>query len=184
LRFGTAYSERNYTLQSEPHSDLRGVITWSINWDSNCSSKFEFDNAYYSYFNSLDQKPVVAFSFDKTTVFAGETVKFSDASTNAATWWLWTFVGGSPSVSSLEDPQVIYTSPCSYEVKLTATNSAGIDTKTVAGILLSKNLRSLFHMIIISYQYKLKLVLIKMTVSFLLNLKKIIIIKLYWQVMV
>lgn len=55
LRFGTDYSGRNYTLQAGgPYPDLRGVMTWSINWDAaaNCASAYEFSNAYSAYFGS------------------------------------------------------------------------------------------------------------------------------------
>lgn len=54
LRFGTTFSGRTYTLQNESHPDLRGVMTWSINWDAaaGCASAYEFSNSYDSYFNS------------------------------------------------------------------------------------------------------------------------------------
>ena len=61
LRFGTSFSGRNYTLQNGPHPNLRGVMTWSVNWDAaaNCASAYEFATSYYNYFNSnlsVDEK--------------------------------------------------------------------------------------------------------------------------------
>jgi len=54
LRFGTTFAGRNYTLQAGgPHPDLRGVMTWSINWDASTtcnSTSYEFANAYHNYF--------------------------------------------------------------------------------------------------------------------------------------
>ncbi len=53
LRFGTDFSGRTYTMQSGgPYPDLRGVMTWSVNWDAaaSCASAYEFSNAYCSYF--------------------------------------------------------------------------------------------------------------------------------------
>lgn len=57
LRFGTNYSGRGYTLQpGGPHPSLRGVMTWSINWDAapGCASTYEFANAYDQYFNDTN----------------------------------------------------------------------------------------------------------------------------------
>ena len=55
LKFGTDFSGRSYTLDGGEHPNLRGVMTWSINWDaaSACASEYEFSDAYYNYFNSL-----------------------------------------------------------------------------------------------------------------------------------
>jgi len=52
LRFGTDFSGRNYTLQNSPYPDLRGVMTWSVNWDAaaGCASTYEFSNKYDDYF--------------------------------------------------------------------------------------------------------------------------------------
>jgi len=53
LRFGTDFSGRTYTMQSGgPYPDLRGVMTWSVNWDAatSCASAYEFSNGYGSYF--------------------------------------------------------------------------------------------------------------------------------------
>ncbi|WP_445457629.1 glycosyl hydrolase family 18 protein [Flavobacterium sp. HNIBRBA15423] len=53
LRFGTDFSGRTYTMQSGgPYPDLRGVMTWSVNWDAaaSCALAYEFSNAYGSYF--------------------------------------------------------------------------------------------------------------------------------------
>ncbi|QTE23969.1 glycosyl hydrolase family 18 protein [Polaribacter cellanae] len=53
LRFGTSFAGRNYTLQGSAHPDLRGVMTWSINWDAaDCGSADQFANSYSNYFNN------------------------------------------------------------------------------------------------------------------------------------
>jgi chitinase len=49
MRFATTFPGRTYTLQpGGPHPTLRGVMTWSINWDA--STSYEFVNAYSNYF--------------------------------------------------------------------------------------------------------------------------------------
>ena len=52
LRFGTTFTGRSYTLQGSAHPTLRGVMTWSINWDaaSGCASADEFGTNYWNYF--------------------------------------------------------------------------------------------------------------------------------------
>ena len=54
LRFGTDFTGRNYTLRNGKHPNLRGVMTWSINWDAaaGCASADEFSESYDDYFTS------------------------------------------------------------------------------------------------------------------------------------
>uniref|UniRef100_UPI0010316554 glycosyl hydrolase family 18 protein n=1 Tax=Flavobacterium sp. J27 TaxID=2060419 RepID=UPI0010316554 len=54
LRFGTNFSGRTYTMQSGgPYPGLRGVMTWSVNWDAaaSCASSYGFSNTLGNYFN-------------------------------------------------------------------------------------------------------------------------------------
>jgi PKD repeat protein len=75
--------------------------------------------------------PVANFSASKTVITKGETVIFSDLSTNTPTSWSWNFAGGTPLTSTLQNPAVTYSTAGTYKVVLTATNSAGSNTKTV-----------------------------------------------------
>ncbi|MBL7891413.1 MAG: PKD domain-containing protein, partial [Bacteroidia bacterium] len=74
--------------------------------------------------------PVADFSANKTKVCVGDTVKFSDQSTRQPTSWLWTFSGGTPSTSTLQNPSVKYNTPGTYSVSLIATNSGGSSTQS------------------------------------------------------
>ncbi|CAL2080523.1 T9SS type A sorting domain-containing protein [Tenacibaculum sp. 190524A02b] len=53
LRFGTEYGGRKYTLRGNPHANIRGMMTWSVNWDAaaSCASSYEYSTAYSNYFN-------------------------------------------------------------------------------------------------------------------------------------
>jgi len=53
MRFGTNFTDRSYSLQNGTHPDLRGVMTWSINWDAvaTCASVYEFSESYKTYFD-------------------------------------------------------------------------------------------------------------------------------------
>ena len=59
-------------------------------------------------------------------------VSFSDLSTGGPTGWNWSFPGGSPASSTLQNPSSFYVSPGTYAVSLTITNGANSDTKTVS----------------------------------------------------
>ncbi len=58
------------------------------------------------------------------------TVNFTDASLNTPTTWAWTFTGGAPAASGLQNPVVTYATPGVYTVVLTVTNASGSDTRT------------------------------------------------------
>ncbi|MGB0523896.1 MAG: M43 family zinc metalloprotease [Flammeovirgaceae bacterium] len=80
--------------------------------------------------NSGGNAPVAAFSASATTITAGQSVNFTDQSTNTPTSWSWTFEGGSPASSTAQNPSVTYNTAGTYEVALTATNSFGSDVET------------------------------------------------------
>ncbi|MEQ1745082.1 MAG: PKD domain-containing protein, partial [Saprospiraceae bacterium] len=73
--------------------------------------------------------PVAAFRADKTQGCRSMlTVNFLDQSTNIPTAWEWTFEGGSPAMSTLQNPTVTYSASGTYTVRLKATNNAGVNT--------------------------------------------------------
>jgi PKD repeat protein len=63
----------------------------------------------------------------------GGSVNFVDLSTNNPTSWSWSFPGGTPSGSTYQNPTVTYNTAGTFDVTLTATNSAGSDTETKIG---------------------------------------------------
>ena len=71
------------------------------------------------------QTPAADFTADITTIDEGETVTFTDLSTNNPTTWAWTFEGGDPATSTLENPTVTYDEPGTYKVNLVTSNAAG-----------------------------------------------------------
>lgn len=71
-----------------------------------------------------------AFSANKTTVCAGETINFTDESYNEVNGWTWTFTGGTPSSSTSANPSIVYDTPGIYEVALTATDGTFNETET------------------------------------------------------
>lgn len=70
------------------------------------------------------------FTADKQVICAGETVQFTDMSYNTVSGWTWTFQGGTPATSTAENPTVVYSTPGTYQVVLTATNAGVTKTET------------------------------------------------------
>ncbi|MEJ6776405.1 MAG: M43 family zinc metalloprotease [Crocinitomicaceae bacterium] len=62
------------------------------------------------------------FDADKTTICAGGVINFTDGSFNVVNGWTWSFPGGSPASSSIQNPVVTYNIPGIYEVALIATD--------------------------------------------------------------
>lgn len=79
--------------------------------------------------------PVADFTASVTSVCIGGTVQFYDMSSGSPNSWVWSFPGGSPSSSTLENPAVQYTTPGTYSVTLTATNPDGSDMETKTGYI-------------------------------------------------
>ncbi len=74
--------------------------------------------------------PVADFSASETYITAGNSVTFTDLSTNMPTSWSWTFEGGTPSTSTEQNPTVTYSEAGEYTVTLVATNAFGSGTET------------------------------------------------------
>ena len=74
--------------------------------------------------------PVANFSASQTTVCAGQSVSFTDLSSNVPSHWSWTFAGGTPATDTTQFPTVVFSTPGTYAVTLTATNSFGSNTAT------------------------------------------------------
>ncbi|OQX76992.1 MAG: hypothetical protein B6D61_07900 [Bacteroidetes bacterium 4484_249] len=79
--------------------------------------------------------PVAGFTADATHIIMGGSVQFTDLTTNSPTSWAWDFPGGTPSVSSLQNPSVQYEEAGIYDVTLTVQNTYGSDTKTIEGYI-------------------------------------------------
>ncbi len=104
-----------------------------------------FPPQFYAYFggisdgSSMDitapicptQPPVASFTASATTICVGQSVTFTDTSTNIPGAWTWTLPGGTPNSSIVQNPTVVYSTAGSYAVTLKAFNYNGNDTKTI-----------------------------------------------------
>jgi len=74
--------------------------------------------------------PIANFAANNTNVCVGSTVIFTDMSSYTPTSWAWTFGGGgTPNTSTVQNPSIVFNTPGTYTVSLTATNSNGSDTE-------------------------------------------------------
>ncbi|HEX5111966.1 MAG TPA: PKD domain-containing protein [Saprospiraceae bacterium] len=78
----------------------------------------------------IQTPPQSGFSLQQTDFCIPASVTFVNESSNNATSFLWTFEGGNPATSTLEDPVVSYSTAGTYMVQLIAYSAAGSDTTT------------------------------------------------------
>jgi PKD repeat protein len=105
-----------------------GVFTVSLTATNAFGSDTETKANYITV--NAPPAPVADFSASATTIDEGQSVTFTDLSTNNPTSWLWTFIGGTPSSSTVKNPTITYNIAGTYTVELTATNLGGSDTET------------------------------------------------------
>ena len=74
--------------------------------------------------------PTADFTASAIVISGGESVDFTDLSLNSPDTWDWTFEGGTPGTSALQNPFITYYTAGTYNVTLTVTNAAGSDTET------------------------------------------------------
>ncbi|MBI5402066.1 MAG: PKD domain-containing protein [Ignavibacteriae bacterium] len=82
-----------------------------------------------AYKPGITRKPVADFRSSGRDISTAQSISFYDQSSYLPTSWNWTFTGGTPSTSTVQNPAgITYSSPGIYEVKLVAANSFGSDT--------------------------------------------------------
>ena len=84
-------------------------------------------------YNNGTMAPIANFSANKTVICPAMTINYTDLSTFSPTSWSWIFQGGTPATSTVQNPAIVYNTPGTYSVSLTATNINGnsVMTKTL-----------------------------------------------------
>jgi PKD repeat protein len=96
-------------------------------YDVSLSVTNAFGNAEIArsnYITVLPAMPVADFSAEQTSGATGLSVTFANHSSHAR-YYQWTFEGGSPASSALENPAVVYSHPGIFDVRLKAGNDYG-----------------------------------------------------------
>lgn len=76
-------------------------------------------------YSQPNSPPVASFTASATTVCSGQSITFTDNSTNQPTSWAWTINGGTPNSSTQQNPTATFNTPGTYTVSLVASNSFG-----------------------------------------------------------
>ncbi len=74
--------------------------------------------------------PLPVFSANNTSVCPGNAITFNDQSLYNPTSWNWTFNGGIPASSTLQNPTVVYNTAGTYPVSLSVSNTQGSNSIT------------------------------------------------------
>ena len=82
---------------------------------------------------NVSQPPAASFTSNKQAICAGSTIQFTNLtiSTSSITSLQWNFTGGTPATSTSQNPTIVYSTPGSYPVTLTASNVNGSGSVTV-----------------------------------------------------
>ena len=79
--------------------------------------------------------PTAAFGSSKKISCSGAAIDYADYSAGQPTSWLWSFPGGNPSTSTLQNPTVVYNTPGTYSATLVSTNANGTDSVTYSNFI-------------------------------------------------
>ncbi|MBK7010533.1 MAG: T9SS type A sorting domain-containing protein [Saprospiraceae bacterium] len=79
--------------------------------------------------------PLADFTADKRELIAGDTVRFTDLSSNAPDSWQWLIEGPTQDTFTNQNPVVAFTVEGSYDITLKASNQAGENVKKEEGYI-------------------------------------------------
>lgn len=79
--------------------------------------------------------PTPNFTTNSSLICEGDSVLFNGLSSENITGWNWSFPGGVPSTSTLQNPIVYYATSGNYDVILTVSNNFGTQTLTSTGAI-------------------------------------------------
>jgi PKD repeat protein len=124
-----------------PATNVGPVTFWCVGMYSNNNGSesgdlvYKFSKTLNPYTAPAVVKPVAAFTANTLSGTTSTVFTLTDQSTNAPTSWQWTctpanatYVGGTSSTS--QNPQVQFSAPGQYTVKLRAANAGGADSIT------------------------------------------------------
>ena len=113
-----------------------GTYTVSLTATNSVGADTETKTAYIT----VIDPPTAEFTADNTLIDEGGSVQFSDLSSGNPNTWAWTFEGGTPASSSVQNPAVSYTTPGTYTVTLIAGSAYGSDTEIKTGYITVNNI--------------------------------------------
>lgn len=128
---GTSYTwdfgDGNTSAEANPTHTyaMDGIYTVKLTATNECGDAFTSQTVIIA-----TTVPIAMFSAEPTSGCAPITVQFTNQSSANSESYQWSFPGGLPAASTEENPVVVYGTPGTYDVTLTATNSQGFDSHT------------------------------------------------------
>ncbi len=136
LPYDAYYSYTNLTIQEGAHNITtpgRGFLAYQCGLGKPTSIGCAA-GVYITCVSSV-APPVANFQSSNTTFCTNDCINYTDLSTNA-TSWQWSFAGGTPSSSTVQNPQgICYDTAGTFNAKLIASNSVGTDTLRVTNFI-------------------------------------------------
>jgi len=129
------FGDGGSSILQNPTYTFNTAGTYSVSLDAGNTygTNTELKTSYITV-SELVVAPVAEFEASATTITEGESITFTDQSTNVPTSWSWDF--GDGGTSTVQNPSHTYTTAGAYTVSLTATNTAGTDSETKSNYIL------------------------------------------------
>lgn len=130
---GVFYTDNTLTQWMGYNNGLPNVIIdeLEIHYGSNKLRAATYGRGLWetAIYNPSSLVPFANFKGDTLAGCPGFAVTYTDMSTNSPTAWSWTFPGGTPATSTLQNPTIVYNTPGTYnDVKLVVSNVNGTDS--------------------------------------------------------
>lgn len=125
------FGDGNTSTLSEPdhYYNTTGTYTVTLEVENNC------DLSIYTEEITIYDDPEAQFVVDYNSGCAQDPFNFIDQSYGNITEWQWTFPGGTPASSTLQNPQVTYAIPGFYDVTLEVSNPEGGNSVTQSNFI-------------------------------------------------
>lgn len=129
---GIFYRNNNFTNWQSFMNGLPNVVIdeLEINYSAGKIRAATYGRGLWESDLYVTSVPAADFTEDRSIICPGQTVKFTDASTEGPTSREWTFPGGTPATATGSTVTVTYPSLGVYDVSLKSSNAAGTDSTT------------------------------------------------------
>lgn len=121
---------------------IANITDFMIYNSGNIASKLRvsyYGRGVWEYAIHPNYPPVANFTSSKTYICPGQSVQFTDASDGDNLTYSWSFPGGTPASSAVQNPLVTYSIAGIYSVTLTVTNANGSAVKTNSSYIIVGN---------------------------------------------
>jgi PKD repeat protein len=136
FKMDTMTSWQNLTQSLPTNASIQSVIPYNEGTDKSEMRVAYFGKGVWSIPIQTQKIPNAKFGANYTkSCSLGKTISFTDSSSNNPTSWSWSFPGGTPSSSTLQNPNIVYNTPGVYNVTLTAANANGSYTETKTALI-------------------------------------------------